>query len=212
MSELENYDQDRLFKNFFFKYRFHLIGSLLVIVLILILGRNYYLKNNIANTSTLYDFNKIVLDFANDPLSENLHSELNEFFNINDGSEYSFYIASMLSYIDFDKSNFEMVVPLQKQNILKSDNAVFKDMSKINLAITYLEQDDYEKALKTLDNVASDELKMLALDIKGNILKDQGDIQRSIESYKMALVHTNSNIPFENLLRSKIDILSNSPE
>ena len=212
MSELENYDQDRLFKNFFFKYRFHLIGSLLVIVLILILGRNYYLKNNIANTSTLYDFNKIVLDFANDPLSENLHSELNEFFNINDGSEYSFYIASMLSYIDFDKSNFEMVVPLQKQNILKSDNALFKDMSKINLAITYLEQDDYEKALKTLDNVASDELKMLALDIKGNILKDQGDIQRSIESYKMALVHTNSNIPFENLLRSKIDILSNSPE
>ena len=212
MSELENYDQDRLFKNFFFKYRFHLIGSLLVIVLILILGRNYYLKNNISNTSTLYDFNKIVLDFANDPLSENLHSELNEFFNINDGSEYSFYIASMLSYIDFDKSNFEMVVPLQKQNILKSDNAVFKDMSKINLAITYLEQDDYEKALKTLDNVASDELKMLALDIKGNILKDQGDIQRSIESYKMALVHTNSNIPFENLLRSKIDILSNSPE
>ena len=212
MSELENYDQDRLFKNFFFKYRFHLIGSLLVIVLILILGRNYYLKNNISNTSTLYDFNKIVLEFANDPLSENLHSELNEFFNINDGSEYSFYIASMLSYIDFDKSNFEMVVPLQKQNILKSDNAVFKDMSKINLAITYLEQDDYEKALKTLDNVASDELKMLALDIKGNILKDQGDIQRSIESYKMALVHTNSNIPFENLLRSKIDILSNSPE
>jgi len=212
MSELENYDQDRLFKNFFFKYRFHLIGSLLVIVLILILGRNYYLKNNISNTSTLYDFNKIVLDFANDPLSENLHSELNEFFNINDGSEYSFYIASMLSYIDFDKSNFEMVVPLQKQNILKSDNAVFKDMSKINLAITYLEQDDYEKALKTLDNVASDELKMLALDIKGNILKDQGDIQRSIESYKMALVHTNSNIPFENLLKSKIDILSNSPE
>ena len=212
MSELENYDQDRLFKNFFFKYRFHLIGSLLVVVLILILGRNYYLKNNISNTSTLYDFNKIVLDFANDPLSENLHSELNEFFNINDGSEYSFYIASMLSYIDFDKSNFEMVVPLQKQNILKSDNAVFKDMSKINLAITYLEQDDYEKALKTLDNVASDELKMLALDIKGNILKDQGDIQRSIESYKMALVHTNSNIPFENLLKSKIDILSNSPE
>ena len=212
MSELENYDQDRLFKNFFFKYRFHLIGSLLVIVLVLILGRNYYLKNNISNTSTLYDFNKIVLDFANDPSSENLHSELNEFLNINDGSEYSFYIASMLSYIDFDKSNFEMVVPLQKQNILKSDNAVFKDMSKINLAITYLEQDDYEKALKTLDNVASDELKMLALDIKGNILKDQGDIQRSIESYKMALVHTNSNIPFENLLRSKIDILSNSPE
>ena len=212
MSELENYDQDRLFKNFFFKYRFHLIGSLLVIVLILILGRNYYLKNNIANTSTLYDFNKIVLDFANDPLSENLHSELNEFLNINDGSEYSFYIASMLSYIDFDKSNFEMVVPLQKQNILKSDNAAFKDMSKINLAITYLEQDDYEKALKTLDNVASDELKMLALDIKGDILKDQGDIKRSIESYKMALVHTNSNIPFENLLKSKIDILSNSPE
>jgi len=212
MSELENYDQDRLFKNFFFKYRFHLIGSLLVIVLILILGRNYYLKNNISNTSTLYDFNKIVLDFANDPLSENLHSELNEFFNINDGSEYSFYIASMLSYIDFDKSNFEMVVPLQKQNILKSDNAAFKDMSKINLAITYVEQDNYEKALKTLDNVASDELKMLALDIKGDILKDQGDIKRSIESYKMALVHTNSNIPFENLLKSKIDILSNSPE
>ena len=118
----------------------------------------------------------------------------------------------MLSYIDFDKSNFEIVVPLQKRNILKSDNAAFKDMSKINLAITYVEQDNYEKALKTLDNVASNELKMLALDIKGNILKDQGDIQRSIESYKMALVHTNSNIPFENLLKSKIDILSNSPE
>ena len=212
MSELENYDQDRLFKNFFFKYRFHLIGSLLVIILILILGRNYYLKNNIANTSTLYDFNKIVLDFANDPSSENLHSELNEFLNINDGSEYSYYISSMLSYIDFDNSNFEMVVPLQKQNILKSDNAIFKDISKINLAITYLEQDDYEKALKTIDNVVSEELKMLALDIKGNILKDQGDIKRSIESYKMALVHTNSNIPFENLLKSKIDILSNSPE
>ena len=212
MSELENYDQDRLFKNFFFKYRFHLIVSLFVILLLLILGRNYYLKNNIANTSTLYDFNKIVLDFANDPSSENLHSELNELLNINDGSEYSYYISSMLSYIDFYNSNFEMVVPLQKQNILKNDNAVFKDISKINLAITYLEQNDYEKALKTIDNVVSDELKMLALDIKGDILKDQGDIKRSIESYKMALVHTNSNIPFENLLKSKIDILSNSPE
>ena len=212
MSELENYDQDRLFKNLIFKYRFHLIISLLVIILVLILGRNYYLKNNTENTSTLYDFNKIVLDFANDSSSENLHSELNEFLNINNGSEYSYYISSMLSYIDFDKSNFDMVVPLQKQNILISDNAIFKDMSKINLATTYLEQDDYEKALKTLDNVASDELKMLALDIKGNILKDQGDIKRSIESYKMALVHTNSNIPFENLLKSKIDILSNSSE
>ena len=212
MSELENYDQDRLFKNLIFKYRFHLISSLLVIILVLILGRNYYLKNNTENTSTLYDFNKIVLDFANDSSSENLHSELNEFLNINNGSEYSYYISSMLSYIDFDKSNFDMVVPLQKQNILISDNAIFKDMSKINLATTYLEQDDYEKALKTLDNVASDELKMLALDIKGNILKDQGDIKRSIESYKMALVHTNSNIPFENLLKSKIDILSNSSE
>ena len=212
MSELENYDQDRLFKNLIFKYRFHLISSLLVIILVLILGRNYYLKNNTENTSTLYDFNKIVLDFANDSSSENLHSELNELLNINNGSEYSYYISSMLSYIDFDKSNFDMVVPLQKQNILISDNAIFKDMSKINLATTYLEQDDYEKALKTLDNVASDELKMLALDIKGNILKDQGDIKRSIESYKMALVHTNSNIPFENLLKSKIDILSNSSE
>ena len=212
MSELENYDQDRLFKNLIFKYRFHLIISLLVIILVLILGRNYYLKNNTENTSTLYDFNKIVLDFANDSSSENLHSELNELLNINNGSEYSYYISSMLSYIDFDKSNFDMVVPLQKQNILISDNAIFKDMSKINLATTYLEQDDYEKALKTLDNVASDELKMLALDIKGNILKDQGDIKRSIESYKMALVHTNSNIPFENLLKSKIDILSNSSE
>ena len=121
MSELENYDQDQLFKNFFFKYRFHLIGSLLVIVLLLIFGRNYYLKNNIENTSNLYDFNKIVLDFANDPSSENLHSELNEFLNINDGSEYSYYISSMLSYIDFDNSNFEMVVPLQKQNILKNE-------------------------------------------------------------------------------------------
>ena len=212
MSELDNYDQDQLFKNFFFKYRFHLIASILGIVLILIFGRNYYLKNNNANTSTLYDFNKIVLDFANDPSSANLHSELNEFLNINNGSEYSYYISSMLSYIDFDKSNFEMVVPLQKQNILKSDNAIFKDMSKINLAITFLEQDDYVKALKILDNIASNELKMLALDIKGNILKDQGDIKRSIESYKMALVHTNSNTPFENLLKSKIDLLSNSPE
>ena len=133
--------------------------------MILILGRNYYLKNNTANTSTLYDFNKIVLDFVSDPSSENLYSELNEFLNINNGSEYSYYISSMLSYIDFDKSNFEMVVPLQKQNILKSENIIFKDMSIINLAITYLEQDYYEKALKTLDNIASDELKMLALDI-----------------------------------------------
>ena len=56
----------------------------------------------------------------------------------------------MLSYIDFDNSNFEMVVPLQKQNILKNDNIIFKDISKINLAVAYLEQDDYEKALKTL--------------------------------------------------------------
>ena len=36
------------------------------------------------------------------------------------------------------KANFEMVVPLQKQNILKNDNIIFKDISKINLAITYL--------------------------------------------------------------------------
>ena len=48
---------------------------------------------------------------------------------------------------------------------------MFKDISKINLAVTYIEQDDYQKALKTLDNIASDELKMLAFDIKGNILK-----------------------------------------
>ena len=166
------------------------------------------MKNNIANTSYLYDFNKIVLDFANDPSSENLYSELNEFLDNNEKSQYSYYISSMLSYIDFNNSNFEMVVPLQKQNILKNDNAMFKDISKINLAITYLEQDDYEKALKTIDNVVSDELKMLALDIKGDILKDQGDIKGSIESYKMALVHSNSNIPFENLLKSKIDLLS----
>ena len=59
-----------------------------------------------------------------------------------------------------------MVVPFQKQNILKNDNTMFKDISKINLAVAYIEQDDYEKALKTLDNIASDELKMLALILK----------------------------------------------
>ena len=118
----------------------------------------------------------------------------------------------MLSYIDFNKANFEMVVPLQKQNILKNENMIFKDISKINLAVAYIEQDDYEKALKTLDNVSSDELKMLTLDIKGNVLKDQGDFKGSIEAYKMALVHGNSNITFENLLKSKIDLLSNSSE
>ena len=212
MSELENYDQDRLFKNFFFKYRFHLIFSSIIIVLLVIFGRNLYLKTNIANTSYLYDFNKIVSDFASDPSSENLYSELNEFLDNNENSQYSYYISSMLSYIDFNNSNFEKVVPLQKQNILKNDNTMFKDISKINLAVTYIEQDDYQKALKTLDNIASDELKMLAFDIKGNILKDQGDIEGSIESYKMGLVHSNSNIPFENLLKSKIDLLSISSE
>ena len=212
MSELENYDQDRLFRNFFFKYRFHLIVSSIVIVLLVIFGRNLYLKNNIANTSYLYDFNKIVLDFASDPSSENLYSELNEFLDNNENSQYSYYISSMLSYIDFNNSNFEKVIPLQKQNILKNDNTMFKDISKINLAVAYIEQDDYQKALKTLDNIASDELKMLAFDIKGNILKSQGDIEGSIESYKMGLVHSNSNIPFENLLKSKIDLLSISSE
>ena len=68
------------------------------------------------------------------------------------------------------------------------------------------------KSSKTLDNIASDELKMLAFDIKGNILKSQGDIEGSIESYKMGLVHSNSNIPFENLLKSKIDLLSISSQ
>ena len=212
MSELENHNQDQLFKNFFFKYRFHLITSFILIVLLIILGRTFYLKNNSVNTSNLYDFNKMVLNFSSDPSSENLYSELSEFLNKNDSSQYSYYIASMLSYIDFDKANFEMVVPLQKQNILKNENKIFKDISKINLAVAYIEQDDYEKALKTLDNVSSDELKMLALDIKGNVLKDQGDIKGSIEAYKMALVHGNSNITFENLLKSKIDLLSNSSE
>ena len=41
MSELENHNQDQLFKNFFFKYRFHLIHSLIVIVLLIIFGRNF---------------------------------------------------------------------------------------------------------------------------------------------------------------------------
>ena len=212
MSELENYDQDRLFKNFFFNYRFHIIVSTILIVLLVILGRNLYLTNNAANNTSLYDFNKIVLDFASDPSSEILYSELNEFLDNNDNSQHSYYISSMLSYIDFGNSNFEKVVPLQKQNILKYDNTMFKDISKINLAVVYIEQDDYEKALKTLDNITSDELKMLAFDIKGNILKDQGDIEGSIESYKMGIVHSNSNIPFENLLKSKIDLLSISSE
>jgi len=212
MSELENHNQDQLFKNFFFKYRFHLAASLIFIVLLIIFGRTFYLKNNSENTSNLYDFNKMVLNFSSDPSSENLYLELNEFLNKKDSGQYSYYISSMLSYIDFNKANFEMVVPLQKQNILKNENIIFKDISKINLAVAYIEQDDYEKALKTLDNIASDELKMLALDIKGNVLKDQGDFKGSIEAYKMALVHGNSNITFENLLKSKIDLLSNSSE
>ena len=212
MSELENHNQDQLFKNFFFKYRFHLAASLIFIVLLIIFGRNFYLKNNSENTSNLYDFNKMVLNFSSDPSSENLYLELNELLNKKDSSQYSYYILSMLSYIDFNKANFEMVVPIQKQNILKNENIIFKDISKINLAVAYIEQDDYEKALKTLDNIASDELKMLALDIKGNVLKDQGDFKGSIEAYKMALVHGNSNITFENLLKSKIDLLSNSFE
>ena len=212
MSELENHNQDQLFKNFFFKYRFHLAASLIFIVLLIIFGRTFYLKNNSENTSNLYDFNKMVLNFSSDPSSENLYLELNEFLNKKDSSQYSYYISSMLSYIDFNKANFEMVVPLQKQNILKNENIIFKDISKINLAAAYIEQDDYEKALKTLDNVSSDELKMLALDIKGNVLKDQGDFKGSIEAYKMALVHGNNNIAFENLLKSKIDLLSNSSE
>ena len=212
MSELENHNQDQLFKNFFFKYRFHLATLLIFIVLLIIFGRTLYLKNNSEDTTNLYDFNKMVLNFSSDPSSENLYLELNEFLNKKDSSQYSYYISSMLSYIDFNKANFEMVVPLQKQNILKNENIMFKDISKINLAVAYIEQDDYEKALKTLDNVSSDELKMLALDLKGNVLKDQGDIKGSIEAYKMALVHGNSNTAFENLLKSKIDLLSNSSE
>ena len=62
----------------------------------------------------------MVLNFSSDPSSENLYSELNEFLNKKDSSQYSYYISSMLSYIDFNNSNFEMVVPLQKQNILKT--------------------------------------------------------------------------------------------
>ena len=212
MSELENHNQDQLFKNFFFKYRFHFAISIIFIVLLIIFSRTLYLKNNSENTSNLYDFNKMVLNFSSDPSSENLYLELNEFLNKKDSGQYSYYISSMLSYLDFNKANFEMVVPLQKQNILKNENIIFKDISKINLAVAYIEQDDYEKALKTLDNIASDELKMLALDIKGNVLKDQGDFKGSIEAYKMALVHGNSNITFENLLKSKIDLLSNSFE
>ena len=41
MSELENHNQDQLFKNFFFKYRFHLATLLIFIVLLIILGRNF---------------------------------------------------------------------------------------------------------------------------------------------------------------------------
>ena len=79
MSELENHNQDQLFKNFFFKYRFHLATLLIFIVLLIIFSRTFYLKNSSENTSNLYDFNKMVLNFSSDPSSENLYSELNEF-------------------------------------------------------------------------------------------------------------------------------------
>ena len=81
-------------------------------------------------------------------------------------------------------------------------------LSGLRLAAVLLDQEQYDAALKLLDESPSQSFLALYSDLRGDVLFAQGNLAEARAQYQLALDETGENSPWRDVVQIKLDALS----
>jgi len=103
---------------------------------------------------------------------------------------------------EFENKNYDLSMNYLQEIININSNDTYNSLANIKMAIIYVQKEDYDSALKKLDEVEMQKaFKQVLSEIKGDIYKYKGDKVNSLKFYDDAI--SSSAINNENLLMKR---------
>ena len=108
----------------------------------------------------------------------------------------------MVSKQEFENNDYK-AAKKHLEDIINIDiDVTYNSLAKIKISLINIQEKKYDDALLTLDNIElKDSFKQVILELKGDIYKYKGDIEKSLDFYNKAIEA--SAIDNENLLMKK---------
>ena len=178
--------------------KYLIIGAL--IGLIIPLSWNYYkhlrMTENLV-ASDLYSELVNLIDLQED--YKNIESKIS---SEHENSIYEVLSKFMLSKQEFENNNYK-VAKKHLEDIINIDiDVTYNSLAKIKISVINIQEKKYDDALVILDNIElKDPFEQVIFELKGDIYKYKGDIEKSLDFYNKAIEA--SAIDNENLLMKK---------
>tara|TARA_B100001248_G_scaffold255645_1_gene235647 strand:- start:131 stop:742 length:612 start_codon:yes stop_codon:yes gene_type:complete len=178
--------------------KYLIIGAL--IGLIIPLSWNYYkhlrMTENLV-ASDLYSELVNLIDLQED--YKNIESKIS---SEHENSIYEVLSKFMLSKQEFENNNYK-VAKKHLEDIINIDiDVTYNSLAKIKISVINIQEKKYDDALLILNNIElKDSFKQVIFELKGDIYKYKGDIEKSLDFYNKAIEA--SAIDNENLLMKK---------
>ena len=178
--------------------KYLIIGAL--IGLIIPLSWNYYKHLRITeNLVASYLYCELVnlIDLQED--YKNIESKIS---SEHENSIYEVLSKFMLSKQEFENNNYK-VAKKHLEDIINIDiDVTYNSLAKIKISVINIQEKKYDDALLILNNIElKDSFKQVIFELKGDIYKYKGDIEKSLDFYNKAIEA--SAIDNENLLMKK---------
>ncbi|MDB5813471.1 MAG: hypothetical protein JWM03_924 [Rhodocyclales bacterium] len=121
--------------------------------------------------------------------------------------------ALLAAKVDIDKKDTKSARVKLAWVIEHSKEVLIKDLARLRLATLLLDDKAYDEALKQLEGGVTQELAPRFAELRGDVLVEQGKIDKAKEAYKQALEKipsTQEGTGLKNIVQSKLDELGGS--
>lgn len=162
-----------------------------------------YENSNISSSSKTNGFSKVVQEYP--------HTAFAIFSSwylandaINNTSFNNFDIKNLQAADNNGKANYNKAISILENSAKENPSNNLTNITKTRLARLYIATNQIDKAISTIDSIATSQQTSYTLLILGDAYQAKGDIEKATQTWKKAQT-LNTNPDIDNLLNKKIN-------
>ncbi|MFZ7260626.1 YfgM family protein [Avibacterium avium] len=162
-----------------------LVVAIFVLTLAGVFGWRYWQSHQIAqNQQRSAQYEQLVSQFQADKANV---GSVEQFAQSNDKTAYAVFALLDAASISVQKQEFAQAENLLKQALANADDDILRSVSALRLAAVQFQQQQFDNALASLDQVKGDAWNSAAFLLKGDIQLAKGDKESAKASFEQGL-------------------------
>ncbi|MFZ7218007.1 YfgM family protein [Avibacterium avium] len=162
-----------------------LVVAIFVLTLAGVFGWRYWQSHQIAqNQQRSAQYEQLVSQFQ---VGKANVGSVEQFAQSNDKTAYAVFALLDAASISVQKQDFAQAENLLKQALVNADDDILRSVSALRLAAVQFQQQQFDNALASLDQVKGDAWNSAAFLLKGDIQLAKGDKESAKASFEQGL-------------------------